>query len=628
MEEKVKNRAWVKDAAIIFLAVLLVLTFFSSTIMNRSLTEAATQEIKSGSITAKVRGKGLVVANGENKVKANGTVTIAKVMVKAGDEVKTDDVLFVLGAGDSDELTAAKETLEDLELSYQQAIANLPINDGYYSEMADIRARERAIAIAQEELEKAKQTIQADPGDTEIEKLLALQTKLNEEIEALTKQRDELQNKETELTTNLTEAETFYKYVKSLYEQETSANGSLEAAKAAFDAAELNCNYALEKLNKANEELANASAEEIEEKTKAVEKANAELNAATSAKLEAQVLIEQAQTAAEAYIEHISQADVEAAKTAMEKAQSEYTNWVNAGNRTVISQNEKDIADKNVELSAVETKLENWGAGSSNYIYILEKQNALENAKDAYNAAIASLQYSQAMDGKSYNSSYLSAQAIQIKIDRQKELIKELAGEGEENTIVAQTAGIVSEVNCASGDSVVKGDILAVIEVPDMGYTISFSVTNDQARRLKVGDKATISNFYWGNEITATLKSIATDKKNPQSQKLLTFDLEGDVTSGSELTVSVGQKSAGYDFVVPNSAIRNDNNGTFIYVIEAKNSPVGNRYMAKRVKAEVLASDDTNSAISADVENGDFVITTTGAPIKNGEQVRLANQID
>ena len=37
MEHKEINRGWVKNAAIIFLAVLLVLTFFSNTIMNASL---------------------------------------------------------------------------------------------------------------------------------------------------------------------------------------------------------------------------------------------------------------------------------------------------------------------------------------------------------------------------------------------------------------------------------------------------------------------------------------------------------------------------------------------------------------------------------------------------------------
>ena len=37
MENSVRKREWVKTAAIILLAVLLVLTFFSKTIMNASL---------------------------------------------------------------------------------------------------------------------------------------------------------------------------------------------------------------------------------------------------------------------------------------------------------------------------------------------------------------------------------------------------------------------------------------------------------------------------------------------------------------------------------------------------------------------------------------------------------------
>ena len=47
--------------------------------------------------------------------------------------------------------------------------------------------------------------------------------------------------------------------------------------------------------------------------------------------------------------------------------------------------------------------------------------------------------------------------------------------------------------------------------------------------------------------------------------------------------------------------------------------------MAKRVKVDVLAEDDTNSAVTAELESGDFVITTSSAPIKSGEQVRLAD---
>ena len=181
-------------------------------------------------------------------------------------------------------------------------------------------------------------------------------------------------------------------------------------------------------------------------------------------------------------------------------------------------------------------------------------------------------------------------------------------------------------VECTAGETMAKDAVLCTIEVPDMGYTMSFSVTNEQARRLKVGDSASVTNYYWGSQIVATLDSIRVDPKNPQTNKLLTFTLSGDVTAGSELTISVGQKSANYDLIVPNSAIRSDANGKFVLKIEAKSSPLGNRYIARRVNVDVLAEDDVNSAVTGDLsEWGEFVITTSNAPVKNGDMVRLAD---
>ena len=54
------RRDWVKNAIIIFLAVLLVLTFFSNTIMNYSLPEVAAQYPQSTTLTTKIRGSGTV----------------------------------------------------------------------------------------------------------------------------------------------------------------------------------------------------------------------------------------------------------------------------------------------------------------------------------------------------------------------------------------------------------------------------------------------------------------------------------------------------------------------------------------------------------------------------------------
>ena len=93
-EMKVKKRDWVKNAAIIFLAVMLALTFFSNTIMNRSLPEVAAQNVISGEITSKVRGTGNVTANQSYEVTLPQTREIKTVRVKQGDEVKEGDILF------------------------------------------------------------------------------------------------------------------------------------------------------------------------------------------------------------------------------------------------------------------------------------------------------------------------------------------------------------------------------------------------------------------------------------------------------------------------------------------------------------------------------------------------------
>ena len=76
---------------------------------------------------------------------------------------------------------------------------------------------------------------------------------------------------------------------------------------------------------------------------------------------------------------------------------------------------------------------------------------------------------------------------------------------------------------------------------------------------------------------------------------------------------------------VPNSAIREDNDGKFILTVESKSSPLGNRYIATRVGVEVLASDDNNSAISAPLYGWEYVITTSTKPVEAGKQVRLAD---
>ena len=167
------------------------------------------------------------------------------------------------------------------------------------------------------------------------------------------------------------------------------------------------------------------------------------------------------------------------------------------------------------------------------------------------------------------------------------------------------------------------GETVAVMQAEGKGYTLSFSVTKKQAATLSVGDKGTISNSWYYSDVVATLLSIKPDTQDPTNSKKLTFNLEGDVTPGQTLTLSVGQKSANYEYTVPNNAIREDKDGKFVLVLEQKSSPLGSRYYAVRRNIEVLSSDDHRSAISGDIYAYEYVVTTSTKPIQEGQQVRL-----
>jgi len=526
-EFKAKNRGWVKNVAIIFLAVLLVLTFFSNTIMNRSLTEVATKEASSGSIVAQIRGTGVVTANGSYKVKADQTREIRIVMVKEGQQVNAGDVLFVWGSGSSMELEEAQETLRQLEMSYQRAAIGVPVYD--YS------LTERRIKQAEDELIAAR----------------ALEDEAKARLEA---------------ASNIPEAE-------------------LKAAQAELEAA----NGALKRIQ---EEWA----AKVNEKQTAVDTALSELNALP---------------------EDATEEEKTAANDKLTAAQLELNNTTA----------ERDLAVAAAQTAADKALAKLTGLTEAAGPYAEEYNKAVEArkiAEDSYYSLKYDFEQQKLSDNKSSQLAALELQDLATQIQKHKEKMKELSG-NEGSEVLANVSGTVESVECTAGDTVAEGSVLCSIEVPDMGYTMSFSVTKQQASKLRLGDTGTSSNYYWGSEVLATLSSIKTDPQDPQKKKLLTFELSGDVNAGAELTIAVGQKSANYDIVVPSSAIRSDSNGDFVYKIVHKSSPLGNRYIATRVDVEILAKDDLNAAVNAELGYGDFVITTTSAPINDGEQVRLAD---
>ncbi len=678
-----KRREWVKNAAIIFLSIMLVLTFFSNTIMNYSLPEVATEYVQSGTITEKVRGTGTITASDPYNVSISESRVISSVAVKAGDEVKKGDPLFYLEDMESTELMDAEKELNSLILAYQLAVITESMEVGTVSNIEGDRTL--SLTQKQQRLQSAISTVDAAQAEYDAATLQVASVNkelgyIGNQVVDTTNEKNAVSNaqreanaagqavadaqagaarasenvgiaknnvvaKEAELASAQAEVESMqglkdtidnYPGLLADKENEVSAARS-EKEKISNDLNDLNNAYSQWEAN--NPE---ASPEEMAKQKEAVNQKQSEL---TEAEGKLQTL--------EAELEALKNAD------AITQAQEEYNrrggdaglsslqanvavkkNELAQANQAVIDA-ENGVAEANKEVANRQNEQSNKTAAVTNAQQALtDKEN---NNDNSINKANVSNQLLDAQDRQAKAEINLN-KAKEDLAEVQKELLAEINLESQNDaielqqekveklreksvgaTIDAPVDGIVMNVNKAAGEKTEPEEALAVMQVAGKGFTLVFSATTEQARKLSVGDIAELQNAWYYDNVKATLTSIKPDPDDPAQKKQLTFQIEGDVQSGQSLSLSVGQRSADYELVVPNSAIREDNNGKFILIVESKSSPLGNRYIATRVDVEVVASDDTHTAISAGLYGYEYVITTATKPVEAGKQVRLTD---
>lgn len=557
-EKSNKRREWVKNAAIVFLSVLLVLTFFSNTIMNYSLPEVATQYVESGTITAKIRGTGIVESSDPYSVKlkttnqtnATGVYEVDSVEVKTGDTVQKGDVLCHLASGDSKLLEEAQDALNSQILEYEIQILQGNVSDsvldhaqsGATSSMSTyqnkVLAKENQIQTLKDELKEAEDTLkswQAQSGhkvDTSEEKtkLDAAQAAYDKVADVVNKALKEIEGWQDQINAN--------NIVIQDYEYEQQAGGMNTVSGGDYDSAKHSNELLQERIKKKKADIA------------------------------------------------ADEAKLPGLKKALDEAQNNYDNKASNSDDNV----QKQISNWTDEVEKRRQKV----------------ADAEEEKTQLISDIVTELQWGDTLADL-------------------KENIAKLQEENVGGEVTAPISGTIISVNVKSGKDTPGDGILFEIQPEGRGYTMQFSVTNEQAKRLSVGDVAELVNSWRYDDIDVVLSSIRPDPNDPGQSKQLTFDVSGSVTAGQSLNVSVGQRSATYDLIVPNSAVREDNNGKFILIVETKSTPLSNRYIATRVDVEVIASDDTRSAVKGALNGWEYVITTSTAPVEAGKQVRLAD---
>ncbi len=744
--DSASRRAWIKNAAIIFLVILLLLTFFSNTILNYSLPEVSAQYTSSGTLSTAIKASGTVKANASYNVvyeadaadSADGvaqTRKVVSVFVKEGQTVEKDAPILELKGGASEQLKSAQDEYDKLKREYDLGI----LGDNVSNITSD-----KTISDAQKALENAKDELaKLQKNYNDLLSGVDTTTILQNQISALEDTIENLTDQQTAMTDKITEVNAIISEAKALIEKDVLSNQTVAEKLAAaeeeynsisseYDTLKKETDFYKERLdeikkvsgdvteaNKLTQQLKTLQNELDSldtEYSRYVEDTEDELDTLYQAVLDAKKVWEDTPETSETDENEITVSSMtkdeayqkyQEALNAYDKAERNYKRQVEDYNTKFDKLEEQisDIKDKlNVigmpevddifdytvdydlssaqkdydEASAKLTELETKYTDAKTKYESLIKQNSAEDTVNEYSLILETYkneesslkdtikQKNKELDNLkkqlSDSTTDLTPEALADKIkeqknsvdsleaalkitqatenqttttnkltrEDQKKQLEELAAKIEtyknapENTqVTAPIAGKITAINFTAGESVTSGNTVASIEIADKGYIVEISMAADQARKIQVGTPCSVVNSWWYSNIEASVTGMRSDPSSQGKNRIITITVSGDVSEGQTLNFSIGDKSQSYDSVLPNSAIREDNDGKFVLVVESKKTPLNMRYTAKRVDIEVLASDDTQSAVSG-LYGSEFVITNSTVPIADKQQVRLA----
>ena len=515
LQRSQRRKDIIKNITIVFLLILLALTFFSRTIMNYTLPEVSTHVVAQGEVSPRIRGQGIAEVDDPYTVTMTQARTIKSVAVRVDQEVKRGDVIYYLEDNESEELTAARQELADQQANFTKRIFDGTLSD---SDITRLRA-----------------------GN--------------------------------------------YRSEDQMQSELASANRRLESA---------------------TKEAASASA--------ALEKLNAQsVDADTDAGTD---------SGTDAGTDSGTDTDLPDGGTDGTDAGTDAT----AGAAEDVVEGEDDLGESDVASTA---------ATSEEGVLTIMKTSSEKKLEKANNRKIdADAELEEATKAQEKVVSSISAELelkeIQNAINQAQAKVTRLEKENIGATVTSPVDGTVTALSYSAGETTASDSPAAIIRIDGKKLTVSFSVTKEQAQKLKAGDEAQPQNpWEYDDDFKAVLRQITADSSGPQNSRLLKFEIDSDaVTAGDTVSLQIAESTKSYDLVVPNAAVRQDSNGYYVLLLQVRQSPLGNRYIVAREPVKVLAKDDTNSAISGSIGAYSYVITTSTRMVTSGDQVRLANDVE
>lgn len=451
-----KRKDIIKNFLIVFLIILLILTFFSNTIMNRSLPEIATESSISGSLTEKLNASGIIESNQSYEVKAKSNSTIDAIKVKTGQEIKKGDVLFTINNEENTELKEAETLLKSMELEYQKMLLTIP---------KDYATENQAIKNAQEDLNNLiakRDEVASKQAENDAKKSEYNQAK--SELSGISSKLADIQMYMTAVNTDdiYSIGSEYTGNIIGYYEEYIKAQSDLQSAEADLQSFMMSPDVSEEVIQSLQDKVNQCSDyyEQCESRYKS-EKNN--LRDTLSNELS-------------------------------------YLNGESNRLNAVITDYESNLSsDDMLTVDALDEQ-------------ITAKQRELETL-------VIALEDTKKQDNLAIQTNDIDIKAKHEEIEAQKLVVEKLRKKDSEKEIKAEYSGVVGEILVRIGDSVLPDEAVALIDISEEGYTMTVSVEAEKTKKIKVGTPVEVLND-WSNSIQADLVEMKNDSKDKKNRIL------------------------------------------------------------------------------------------------------------
>jgi len=590
------RRAKVIKAMIAFVAILAVLTFFSNTIMNLTIPKVMGTYASRGNLSYSNSARGTIEVDNKTEVKGLDNRTVEEVLVTNYDIVsKGDPILTLKSIEESSELESKRTELTNLQRTAEYE-ARTPDNSNDFTSYYDsINSAKATLEEAQDTLDKVrnKSTVEAENQaiiDEESVKEVSLEASVNaaaETVEDIQKQIDEINAQIAPLQSQID----VYIALGTPTPSPTPIPGTEAPA----------------------ETTPETSAEPTETSPDGtpVETTPAETTPVYVPDLDADGLDKNSPTyEMDKLLFKIHGLEDERAVLEAELA----------GAQQRLDEASAELAECKGKIAAAQAEIDALASLPSE----TSAQNAVTAAQNAVTSAQKALSDAQTNAGITADKNADTIADRNKEIEKLEEEIAALEAAAKITTITAPADGYVYNIAVSAGDALNAKDVIAyILPETDRICSVTFKFTASAAQSIYIGMSLEVTSGFING---CTVSSMKPDPDDPRGTRIVKCVVDGnDAWPGEEITVNAGKGNDNYKCVVPASAVNQDNSGDFVYVIEGSSTPLGDKYVVKRVDVTIEATDGASTAIKGEgLDKYDVMIVVRAEkPLEDGQRVRL-----